>query len=255
MRAIKLDMKVTAVKTHKITLQDKGKLFGILDSYLPEIKEGMVVVVTSKIVAICEGRVARHEDMEKDELIAREAEWYLPRSQSKFNVLTTIKDGILNFSSGIDESNGNGLYILWPSNPQEWANKIREHLVGKRKIKNVGVIITDTGSIPLRRGQKGFFIAHSGFAALKSYIGEPDIFGRQLMMTKSAIADALATTAVLIMGEGNEQTPLAAIEDVPFVEFQQRNPAKEELAELKMAPEDDLYGSLLTSVKWLKGGQ
>ena len=73
-------------------------------------------------------------------------------------------------------------------------------------------------------------------------------------MTKSAVADALATAAVLAMGEGNEQTPLAVIEDVPFVQFQQRNPNKKELTELTIDPKDDLYAPLLKGVKWRKGG-
>jgi F420-0:gamma-glutamyl ligase len=39
-------------------------------------------------------------------------------------------------------------------------------------------------------------------------------------MTKVNVADALAAAAVLVMGEGSEQTPLVVIGDVPFVTFQ-----------------------------------
>ena len=55
------------------------------------------------------------------------------------------------------------------------------------------------------------------------------------------------------MGEGNEQTPLATIEDVPFVKFQSRNPTKNELNELNILFEDDLYAPLLKSINWKKG--
>ena len=55
------------------------------------------------------------------------------------------------------------------------------------------------------------------------------------------------------MGEGNEQTPIAVISDVPFVEFQDRNPTKEEIEELKINIDDDLYAPLLKSVNWRKG--
>ncbi len=56
------------------------------------------------------------------------------------------------------------------------------------------------------------------------------------------------------MGEGNEQTPLAVIKNIPFVQFQDRNPTEEELDELKISLDDDLYAPLLKAVKWKKGG-
>ncbi|MDP4007131.1 MAG: coenzyme F420-0:L-glutamate ligase [bacterium] len=247
-------MKVTSVKTKKITQKDTD-IVKILDTYLPCLKDRSVVSVTSKIVAISEGRMILEKETDKDKLIAREAEYYLPRTSSKYNVMLTIKGNAVNFSSGIDESNTGGYYVLWPKDPQASANKIREHLVKKHRKKNLGVIITDTSSVPLRWGQRGVFVlAHSGFSALNSYIGKPDVFGRPFKMTSAAIADALGTSAVLVMGEGAEQTPLAVIEDIPFVKFQQRNPTKRELAKLKMPLADDLYAPLLKAVKWRKGG-
>ena len=51
-----------------------------------------------------------------------------------------------------------------------------------------------------------------------------------MQMTKSNVVDALAESAVAVMGEGSEQTPLAIIRDVPFVQFQDRNPTNKELA-------------------------
>lgn len=247
-------MKVVAVKTRKVTPADTN-ILKVLDRYLPQLKDKSVVAVTSKIVALCEGRVVKEEEGDKDNLIIQEAEYYLPRSSSKYNVLLTIKGGGINFSSGVDESNTGGYFVLWPKDPQKSANKIREHLVKRDKRKNIGVIITDTTSIPLRWGQRGVFVlAHSGFSALNSYIGKPDLFGRPFKMTSAAIADALGTAAVLVMGEGAEQTPLAIIEDVPFVKFKQRNPTKAELNKLKMPLQDDLYAPLLTAVKWKRGG-
>lgn len=247
-------MKVTSIKTKKITPKDTD-ILKILDRYLPNIKDKSVVAVTSKIVSLCEGNVVPEGEIDKDELIIKEAEYYLPRSSSKYNVLLTIRGNAINFSSGVDESNSEGYYTLWPKDPQKSANTIREHLAKKYKKKSIGVIITDTASVPLRWGQRGVFVlAHSGFAALNSYIGKPDIFGRKLKMTSSSISDALGTASVLVMGEGAEQTPLAIIEDVPFVKFQQRNPTRKELNTLKMPLSDDLYAPLLKAVKWRKGG-
>jgi len=67
--------------------------------------------------------------------------------------------------------------------------------------------------------------------------------------------DGLAAAAVLVMGESNEQTPLAVIEDMPFVKFQARDPSKKELEELKITIQEDLYAPLLKAVKWKKGNR
>lgn len=158
-------------------------------------------------------------------------------------------------SAGIDESNGNGYYILWPKNPQNTANLIREYLVKKFKLNNLGVIIVDSKTTPLRWGVTGVAVSHSGFSALNNYIGTDDIFGKKFRVEKVNVADGLAASAVLVMGEGNEQTPIAIIEETPFVNFKNKNPSVEELKELAITIEDDLYGQILKSVKWKKGGE
>ncbi len=71
-------------------------------------------------------------------------------------------------------------------------------------------------------------------------------------MTKVAVLDGLAASAVLLMGEGCEQTTIAVLSDIPFVKFYDRNPTEEELSELKIAIEDDVYAPLLKGVKWRK---
>ncbi len=245
-------MKVTSIKTHKIT-QKNINIFFVLDKYLPKLPEKSVVAVTSKIVSICEGRMVKMGTVDKDELIRQEAQFYLPRESSKYNVSLTIARNILAASAGIDESNGNGYYVLWPKNPQKSANKIREHLQKKFKIKHVGVIITDSKTTPLRWGVTGITLAYSGIIPLKNYIGTKDIFGKVMEYTKTSIIDSLASTATVVMGEGKEQTPLAIIEDVPFIKFQSRNPTKEEIATLHINIEDDLYAPLIKNAKWKKG--
>lgn len=247
-------MKVFALKTEKITVR-KQTFFEILDKYLPSPKDGSILAVTSKIIAICEGSVVKAGTVDKKELAQNESELYIPLEKSKYDVLLTIKNGLLIATSGIDESNGNGYYILWPKNPQKTANEIRQYLVTRFKLKRVGVIITDSKTTPLRWGTSGITLAHSGFLALKNYIGQPDIFGRHLKMTKANIYDSISVAAVLVMGEGQEQTPLAIIEDLPFVTFQSRNPTPQELADLKISLADDLYAPLLLSAPWKKGGK
>ena len=156
-------------------------------------------------------------------------------------------------TAGIDESNGDGYYILWPRDPQQTANDVRAYLQRRFHRTHVGVIITDSKTTPLRVGVTGIALACSGFQALNDYVGTKDLFGRALLITKVNVVDALATAAVLVMGEGSEQTPLAVLGELPFVTFQDRDPSPAEVQQLRIAVEDNLYGPLLTSVQWHKG--
>lgn len=244
-------MKVEPIKTKPIILGDR--LLEILNESISSLVEGSVVAVTSKIISICEGSVVKIGEKDKDFLIKNQADYYLSK-KNKYNFYLSIKNNIIIPSAGIDESNGNGYYILWPKNPQNWANKIRSYLTKKFKVKNLGVVIVDSKTTPLRWGVTGVSIAYSGFNALNNYIGTKDIFGKEFKVEKVNVADALAAAAVLVMGEGNEQTPIAIIEDIPFVKFKIKNPSVDELKELAISMEDDLYGQILKSVKWKKGG-
>lgn len=246
-------MIVTPIKTHKITTKDTD-ICAILDTYITHLTEKTVVAVTSKIVSITQGRVAPLTN-DKHLLIEEESHLYLPRSSSKYDVQFTIKNSMLVASAGIDESNADGQYVLWPKNPQESANKIREYLAQKFELKELGVIITDSKTTPLKWGVTGMSIAHSGFVALKNYMETPDVFGRPFHFEKLNLADSLAAAAVLTMGEGAEQTPLALVTDIPQLTFQDRNPTDDELTSLIISPEDDLYAPLLTNAPWKKGKQ
>lgn len=245
-------MIIKAFKTSKIKSGDN--LFKILDRYLPKLKEKSIVVITSKVVSICQGRIIKHTDkITKDELVKKEADLILPERYVKYGVRLTITDNNLIASAGIDESNGNGFFILWPKNVMVEAKKIWDYLRNKNKIKNLGIVISDSHGTILRKGLTGFGLAWCGFEPLKDYIGKPDIFGKKLMVTKSNLVDELATAAILVMGEGNEQTPIAVVSDAHFVKFLNRPPSKAERNEMIISIDDDIYSALLTSVGWKKG--
>lgn len=246
-------MIVTPYKTKAVIVGDA--LFTILDESLPSLSDGDIVVVTSKIVSICEGAVVKNDgSINKHELIKQEADCWLdvPISQT-YDVAITIKEGKLVANSGIDESNGNGFFILWPREPFISASKIWNYLRDKQRVQNLGVIITDSHIMPLQWGTRGRAIAWCGVEPLTNYIDTPDIFGHKLHATKASIIDGLSAAAVTVMGEGNEQTPLAVIKDVPFVTFLDHPPVKEEIESLTINPKDDIYSPLLTSVEWKKG--
>ena len=69
------------------------------------------------------------------------------------------------------------------------------------------------------------------------------------------MAGGLAAAAVLQMGEGAEQTPIAILTDLPFVHFQDRDPTAEELASVIIPLDEDLFAPFLTSVQWQQGAR
>ncbi len=249
-------MKIEPIKTHRITGKDTD-IFSIIDTYIPKLEENSILVVTSKIVSICEGRIQKiveeTKDKDKEKLVEEESEYFIDKKENEYGFYLTITHGLLIPTAGIDESNGNGFYILWPKDPQNTTNKIREHLAARFNLKNVGVIITDSKTTPLRNGTTGAAISHSGFNALNNYIGLDDLFGRELRVTKSNVMDGLAAASVVTMGEGDEATPLAIISDIPNVEFVSHDPTKEDIDLLKISIDIDLYGSILKRAPWQKG--
>jgi F420-0:gamma-glutamyl ligase len=226
--------------------------------------EKSIVVVTSKVVSIWQGRCVpasaagtdpARARREKDALTMREADLYLPRAATPGAwCMHTIKNNIFIPSAGVDESNADGYYILWPRDVAGAARTLWTWLRRRYGVRELGVIITDSHTIPLRRGVLGISLAHYGFSPLRDYRGEGDLFGRALKMTQKNIPDALAAAAVVLMGEGAERTPLALITDVPWVEFTSR-PARsaKPFSSFEIRTREDLYYPLLSAMKWKKG--
>ena len=232
-------MNVHAVKT--TIFKEGDPLASFIKSHIPHIQENSVIVITSKIVALSEKRTATVETIKtKEEYIKRESDIAIP---TKYAWLT-IKDGVVMAAAGIDESNADGKLILLPKNSFRAANMLRKKLLSLYKVKNLGVLITDSRTLPLRAGVTGVALGYAGFRGIKDYRGKPDIFGRKFKVSRVDVADSLATAAVYIMGEGNEQKPLAVITDsgVQFCEKVDRN-------ELRIAIEDDMYQPLFTNLK------
>ena len=245
-------MLIEALKTHTV-LAGAERLSDLLEHYIQNFQEQEILAISSKIVALCQGRVVSPSESTKAALVEAESTCFLPAAVSRYGVYLTIKENALMPYAGIDESNSNGYYVLWPEYPQQTADQIWETLRRRFGLRHAGVILTDSRPLPLRWGVTGFAVAHSGFRALRDYRGQPDLFGRPLRMTQANLADALAAAAVLAMGEGNESTPLARITGVPAIEFQDQAPSPEELANLSTRREDDLYAPLLDSVPWQHG--
>ncbi|MFA6251752.1 MAG: coenzyme F420-0:L-glutamate ligase [Candidatus Paceibacterota bacterium] len=227
-------MKIKAIKTR--IFKDGEDLIKFITKEIPKISDGDILVVTSKIVSLSEGRTAvytNEKDLEK--IIKRESQFAM---RTKL-VWLTIKDGMVLASAGVDKSNANSKVILLPKDSFNSAMVIRKLLLKYFKIKNLGVIISDSRTLPLRAGIIGIAVGYAGFKGLRSYKGSKDLFGNVLHFSRTDVVDSLATSAVLLMGEGNECQPLAIIKDAPIV-FTSRLNKKE----LHIDPKEDMYQPL-----------
>src|SRR3989344_886611 len=228
-------MQIRAIRTR--IFKEREDLLAFIRGHIPRLKKGSVLAVASKIVALAEGRVVEAKGKrQKATLIQKESEWVL---QTHKEWWWTEKGGALLVNAGIDDSNAAGKLILLPKDSFKAAAQLREQLRWLYKVKSLGIVITDSRIVPMRKGVTGLALGYAGFRGVRDYRGKPDIFGRKLKVTMTDVADSLATAATLVMGEGSERTPLCIIEGAP-VEFVVRVDRKEVLIPAK----DDMYAPL-----------
>jgi coenzyme F420-0:L-glutamate ligase len=254
-------MIVTPVKTPRI--ENEQALLPFLLAALPRgLRECDVICVTSKVVALEQGRCIK-----LSEVVVGEAAQKLPQLpfskdfktypglaqlildeserifQAKY-VYMTIRDAIYIANSGIDLSNvPEGYAVLWPRQPWRWAREFREALRQHFRLQELGIVLTDSHIVPFRKGVLGMAIAWSGIEGVESQVGKPDLYGKPLKYTEKAVADDLATTAILVSGESDEATPFILFEDAPIV-FTDR---EFKGTEYFVAPKDDLYAGIYTA--------
>lgn len=244
-------MIVTVIRTPLVKQNDD--LFKVIKKSVKTFPDKSVLVITSKIISFCQGRVVnkgKGRPAEKQQLVKKEADYYLDGSYSKYDLMLTVKNHTLAVNAGIDESNAAGGYVLWPKDLQQTTDNIWRFLRLHYQVKKVGVIITDSKTLPLRWGVVGTAISYCGFQTLYDYRGKKDLFGRKLKMTQINIAEAIAVAAVLEMGEAAEKTPLCLVRNIKKIKFQNRSPTNRELKKLVINLQDDVYSPLLSSGNW-----
>ncbi|MCX5783323.1 MAG: coenzyme F420-0:L-glutamate ligase [Elusimicrobia bacterium] len=227
-------MEVKPVKTRVFKFGEN--LADFVLSHIKNLPDKSIVAVASKVAAYSENRFISPTPRAKIKAIKAESDFAIKTSL----VWLTIKDGMIMANAGIDESNAQGKIILLPKDSFSVAKNLRKKLIKKFKLKNLGVIITDSSFIPLRAGVIAAALGYSGFRGVKDYRGEKDIFGRTLRMSRVDVADSLATASALVMGEGAEQCPLAVISGAP-VKFT----SKIIKDETKMPLSQDIFGPMI----------
>ncbi len=237
------EMSIRAVKSKVITSGDN--LFEVLEKSLKRggVKNGDILAVTSKVVAVTEGRIERVSgEKEFNALVRREADAIIGGK----TVTLTLKNGIFTPWAGIDQSNAvKGTAVLWPKNAAKTAREIHSWLKKTYGLRKVGVIIIDSFCVPLRKGVTGIALGHAGFRGVNDKRGTKDMYGNTLKVTQEGVADSLATMANLVMGQGKERTPFAVIRNAP-VEFTGK---KNSSREVIMDDKECLYAPLYKRIK------
>jgi coenzyme F420-0:L-glutamate ligase / coenzyme F420-1:gamma-L-glutamate ligase len=130
-------------------------------------------------------------------------------------ILSELAFGHIGVRAGVDQSNiEDGMVIFLPPDPMGSAAELREEIRSNTG-KIVGVIITDTCGRSFRRGQTGNAIGWSGFAAIRDFRGDKDLFGHVLKITEEAVVDEIAGFSNFVMGESNNGVPAVVFRNCP----------------------------------------
>ncbi|OBF30286.1 coenzyme F420-0:L-glutamate ligase [Mycobacterium sp. ACS1612] len=169
------------------------------------LRDDDVVVITSKVVSKCEGRIVdaptdpEQRDALRRKLIDAEAVRVLARKGR--TLITENALGLVQAAAGVDGSNvDSGELALLPTDPDGAAAALRDALRERLGV-TVGVVITDTMGRAWRNGQTDFAIGAAGLTVLHGYAGSKDRHGNDLIVTEIAVADEIAAAADLVKGK------------------------------------------------------
>ncbi|MFE2250032.1 coenzyme F420-0:L-glutamate ligase [Streptomyces lavendulae] len=197
----------------------------------PGLRDGDVLLVTSKIVSKAEGRIVTAASREE----AIDAETV--RVVARRGALRIVEDrrGLVMAAAGVDASNtAPGTVLLLPEDPDASAARIR---AGLRELLSVdvGVIVTDTFGRPWRSGLTDVAIGACGVRVLDDLRGGTDAHGNPLSATVVATADELAAAGDLVKGKA-AGLPVAVVRGLGHVRGEGSS-----ARDLVRAPADDMF--------------
>ena len=191
---------------------------------------GDVLVVAQKIVSKAEGRyvdvttvepseraIALAAEVDKDprfvEVVLSEARRVVRRRPGLLIVEHRL--GYVMANAGIDHSNlptqtGGERVLLLPEDPDGSALALRKELANTFGT-DIAVIVSDSFGRAWRKGTVGIALGAAGLPALIDMRGQPDLFGRELLVTETGFADEIAAAAGLLMGQADEAVPMVLV--------------------------------------------
>ena len=183
-----------------------------------ELRDGDVLVVTSKVLSKVEGRLVTvpsdpdERDAARRALIDRETVRLLATKGRTKIVANPL--GIVQAAAGIDASNVAGDEVaLLPEDPDASASALRAALRERLGV-DVAVVVTDTMGRSWRTGQTDAAIGAAGLEVVHAYGGAIDAQGNELVVTEVAVADEVAAAADLVKGKLGG-VPVAVVRGLP----------------------------------------
>lgn len=140
-------------------------------------------------------------------------------------IIVRHKLGLVMANAGIDKSNiaapqsDDEVVLLLPQNPDLSASQIRRKICDAFGVP-IAVIIADSFGRPWRMGTTNVAIGVAGFKAVEDLRQKPDRYGRKLEVSMVGVADQLAATAGVIMGEADAGVPAVWLSGTKLPEAQ-----------------------------------
>ena len=177
-------------------------LAGLIAAACPDLRDGDVLVVASKVVAKAENKIEAvdaADPLSHKPLVEREAVRVLRRRGDL--LITETKHGFVCANAGIDRSNvEDGTVVLLPDDPDRSARRLRDGLRARAGV-DVAVIVSDTFGRTWRRGLTDVALGCAGIGAVLDLRGSTDTYGHELQVTVVAVVDEIAGAAELVMGK------------------------------------------------------
>lgn len=175
------------------------------------LRDGDILVVTSKVISKAEGRFVTADDRE-DAITAETVRVVASRASDTGHVTRIVENrlGIVAAAAGVDASNTpQGTVLLLPVDPDASARGLATGLRALLGVE-VGVLISDTLGRAWREGQTDAAIGAAGVHVFEDLRGQTDAEGRALVVTMPCVADELASAAELVKGKA-ARLPVAVV--------------------------------------------
>ncbi len=217
-----------------------------------ELMDGDIVVLSHVIVSRAEGRTVDLKDVEPSPIAERFAEFTMKdprlvevvlgdsravRRMAPGVLITETRQGFVCANAGVDKSNvpGEDVVALLPEDPDKSAEAFRRRVL-ELSSRRIAVIVCDTHGRGHRDGEVNVTVGASGLSVIRDRRGEFDLFGYELKVKRTAVADELASAAELVIGQADEGIPVAIIRGYDY------EPSEESTArELVRPREKDLF--------------
>jgi coenzyme F420-0:L-glutamate ligase / coenzyme F420-1:gamma-L-glutamate ligase len=180
----------------------------------PWLRDGDVLVVTSKIVSKAEGQLVDipadgpERDTAREEILVEQTARPVARRGATRIVAT--HHGFVMAAAGIDASNvERSQLVLLPKDPDASARGLRAALAQRHGL-DVAVIVSDTMGRPWRNGLTDVALGVAGIEPIRDHRGEIDPYGNELQITQMAVVDELSAAAELVKGK-RDQVPVAVV--------------------------------------------